>query len=405
MRPHKKENNAMEKPRLLIVNNNMHLGGVQSALAALLQQICDQWDVTLLLLYPGGELMDRIPPQVEVVSAAPLLAYWGMTRQDAALSGKARTRLLLAGLTRVLGRSVTILPALLSQRTLKGFDAAISFLHSGPDRVFYGGCNELVLSRVEAKRKFTFLHCDFAAIGGCSRSNARLYRRFDRIAACSRGAELAFLRVFPQLSDRTMVVPNCHDYAYIRAMAEKEPACLPRTGVNVLTVARFGREKGILRAAEAMAELAQQRDDFRWYVIGDGLEYAPVQALIHARGLEERMVLLGAKLQPYGYLKAADLLLIPSVSEAAPMVIGEAAVLGTPILSTRTSSAVELVQQPGLGWVCENSLTGIQEGVRRVLDDPQSLAARAGALEGMKLDNTLALRRFAELLTEERVSL
>ena len=45
---------------------------------------------------------------------------------------------------------------------------------------------------------------------------------------------------------------------------------------------------------------------------------------------------------PYGYIKAADLLLIPSYNEAAPLVIGEAAGLETPILSTETSSAKEM---------------------------------------------------------------
>ena len=42
---------------------------------------------------------------------------------------------------------------------------------------------------------------------------------------------------------------------------------------------------------------------------------------------------------PYGYMRAADVLLIPSFSEAAPMVIHESALLGTPILTTETSSA------------------------------------------------------------------
>ena len=40
--------------------------------------------------------------------------------------------------------------------------------------------------------------------------------------------------------------------------------------------------------------------------------------------LSENVTLLGEKENPYGYIKAADLLLIPSYSEAATMVIGEA---------------------------------------------------------------------------------
>ena len=47
--------------------------------------------------------------------------------------------------------------------------------------------------------------------------------------------------------------------------------------LNVLTVARFGREKGILRALHAVAALGALRGGLRYYLIGDGLEYAEAQ--------------------------------------------------------------------------------------------------------------------------------
>lgn len=42
--------------RILIVNNNMYIGGVQKALLNLLWEIHDSNDVTLLLLYQGVSL-------------------------------------------------------------------------------------------------------------------------------------------------------------------------------------------------------------------------------------------------------------------------------------------------------------------------------------------------------------
>ena len=41
--------------RILIVNNNMHIGGVQKALVNLLWNIRDRYDVTLLLFSKEGE--------------------------------------------------------------------------------------------------------------------------------------------------------------------------------------------------------------------------------------------------------------------------------------------------------------------------------------------------------------
>ena len=54
------------KKKLLIVNNNMHIGGVQRALVNLLGCIHDQYDVTLLLFHPAGVLMEEIPADVRV---------------------------------------------------------------------------------------------------------------------------------------------------------------------------------------------------------------------------------------------------------------------------------------------------------------------------------------------------
>lgn len=63
------ENACMKKKRLLIVNNNMHIGGVQKALLNLLREIEGEYEITLLLLYRGGALLDGIPRGVHVVEA------------------------------------------------------------------------------------------------------------------------------------------------------------------------------------------------------------------------------------------------------------------------------------------------------------------------------------------------
>lgn len=80
------------------------------------------------------------------------------------------------------------------------------------------------------------------------------------------------------------------------------------------------------------------------------------------------------------------------------MVIHEAALLGTPILTTETSSAVEMVQDTGFGWVCPNTQEGITQGLRRLLDEPQMLQTQREALDGVTFDVTAAKRKFSELI-------
>lgn len=359
--------------RILIVNNNMHIGGVQKALLNLLQTLHADYDITLLLFYRGGALLNEVPSDVRVCAADGAFRYFGMTKNDVSTVRDRLLRTFWAGTTRVLGMPFSTRLACLLQKRIQRFDAAISFLHSGAAHPFYGGCNAFVLNCVDAEKKITYLHCDYGQIRAASAHNADLYQRFDEIVACSDGCRRAFLNAHPQLTGKTCVIPNFQNDAAIVRLAKAQPVNLDHGRLNVLTVARFGREKGILRALHAVAALGALRGGLRYYLIGDGLEYAEAQKTITELGLDDTVILLGAMENPYGYMRAADVLLIPSFSEAAPMVIHESALLGTPILTTETSSAVEMVKDTGFGWVCPNTQAGITQGLRRLLDEPQML--------------------------------
>lgn len=385
--------------KILIVNNNLHIGGVQKALLNLLEEISGDCEITLLLFSRCGALRDRVPDGVRVITPHSPFRWWGLTRADCDDLRSLFCRTFWAAVTRTAGRPVSSRLAGLFQKKLRGYDAAISYLHSGPARAFYGGCNEFVLRCVEAERKITFLHCDYSAIGADCAANTKLYERFDRIAACSEGCRDAFLRVLPQFVNKTVVVPNCQNVREILSQAELAPAVPAAEKLRLITVARFGREKAIPRAIRAIAALsAHARARLRYDIIGDGADYSQVAGLIPALGLENIVFLHGAMENPYGLLRAADVLLIPSVSEAAPLVIGEAAVLGVPTLTTETSSAREMVGQTGCGWVCDNSEDGIRRGVEFLLAQPEIIEEKKTALRRHVPDNRTARESFMELI-------
>lgn len=384
--------------RILIVNNNMHMGGVQKALLNLLRQVHASYDITLLLLYKGGELLDQVPSDVRVIEATSPLRFWGMTKYDMTTVGQRLGRSFWAALTRAFGRGFSFPLAALSQKSVSGFDVVISFLHSGNPKAFYGGCNEFVLRCTRAPQKVTFLHNDYRQIHAVSAYNRRMFSRFDRIASCSEGCKRAFLEVMPEYESKTTVVPNCHDYQAVRKRADEGHVTLDERWLNVVTVARLGREKGVTRAIRALASLGSDATRLRYYVIGDGVELDEAQELVRELNLEDVVLFLGEMLNPYGYMKAADALLIPSYAEAAPLVIGEAACLGTPVLSTRTSSSKEMIEDTGLGWVCENSEIGLRDGLRSLLSHENEVPRVAGYLNGLVFSDNLAMRRFDELV-------
>lgn len=383
--------------KILIVNNNLHIGGVQKALVNLLWTIRREYDVTLLLFYKGGAYLEELPPEVKVITPGSHYRFLGMTGKDVRTLPDKLGRAFYAGVTRVFGRKFAIALMSLGQKRLKGYDAAVSYLHNGGDKIFYGGCNDFVLRNVSAARKITFLHCDYRLCGADTSDNGKQYALFDAIAACSQGCADSFLFANPSLADRVRVVYNCHRNDALLQAAQETAVQLPSERMNIVTVARLGAEKGVPRAIEALGSLPKD-DSFHYYVIGDGVQRPVVESMIVRLDLQERVTLLGEMSNPYGYIQAADLLLIPSVSEAAPMVIGEAARLGTPVLSTRTSSAEEMIAETGLGWVCDNSVAGMEEGLSLLLKDIWLLEEKKKNLSDVVLDNQDAVSGFNKII-------
>lgn len=384
--------------KILIVNNNLHIGGVQKALVNLLWSIRDQYDITLLLFAPVGGYMADIPPEIKVVPVRSYYRFLGMTGKDATTPAEKLGRAFYAGITRLIGRKYAISLMALGQKKLSGYDVAVSYLHNGGDKAFYGGCNDFVLRHVKAEKKIAFLHCDYRLCGADTAENARSYACFDRIAACSRGCAESFLSADPTLADRVRVVYNCHRTDRLLQDAREAEINLPQDRINLVTVARLGAEKAVPRAIDALAMLEGKSFRYHYYIIGDGAQRSQLEKRISDLNLADKVTLLGAMGNPYGYIRACDFLLIPSVSEAAPMVIGEAARLGTPILTTRTSSAEEMVTGPGIGWVCDNSTQGLAEGLEMLLGSPESVKEKKEFLSGCKPEDGEALEGFLRLL-------
>ncbi len=384
---------------ILIVNNNMKIGGVQKSLANLLCCIHDKYDITLLLFNPVGEYMKDIPKDVRVITTDTDYKYFGTSDSECRKNIKAwLKRSFYAVISKVVGRKYAVSIMNIGAKKLSGFDVAISFLHNARDKGFYGGCNDFVLNLVDAPKKAAFLHCDYVMCGANTAENRKRYAKFDVIAACSDGCRAVFEKECAELSSKTVTVRNCHDFERIRTLADEKNVDFDGNHINIVAVSRLSHEKGVLRAVESMGALGEAAKKLHFFVIGEGGERAEIEERLSELGLLQTVTLLGELANPYPYMKAADLLLIPSYDEAAPMVIDEAAALGTPILSTKTSSADDMISERGLGLVCENSGDGISSALQDIIDCPNKLREMKLKISGKTHSNEEALRQFGFMI-------
>lgn len=390
--------------KVIFVINNLGTGGVQSSLLNLLAELNEKFHITVLCFDERLKNSSNILPlHVDLVVPNSPFRYLGISQGE--LRGKPTkylARACWAFLTKLLGRSFTVRMMLPFQRKLGDYDCAISYLHEAPQKSFYGGCNEFVLKKIKAKKKVTWLHCDFELCGANSKASEKIYQQFDEIVACSEGTRQAFLRCMPQFEDKCVAIRNCNDYENIRRLAG-DGISYDKSEFNIVTVARLSKEKGIERAIEAVKRCVKKGYQLHYHIVGSGDQAVHLKKLTEDYGLENAVTFYGNQNNPYPYIKNADLFLLPSYHEAAPMVFDEAACLGVPVLATETTSTDEMITESGSGFVCENSQNGIADGLIKVLKNPDSLVEIKKSLNNRQFTNQDKINKVSEIINGQHL--
>ena len=356
------------KKKILFVMNNMCMGGIQKALVSLLNTLCADYDITVLLFWKYGSLIDEIPSSVKVIETKSMYRFIGMSQQGCAKNTEKAIRGGLVVLTRLLGRSAAIklMQLSLKQDKFHQFDLAVSYSHCQAPKMFYAGTAEYVLSMKDVSKKICYIHCDYEHSGTECKENNDIYRKFDNIVCVSESVRAGLLRVLPDMKEKTVAFENPINKAEILQLADVNQFKYDDSYVNILSVARICREKGIERVITALGGISLR--NFRYYIVGDGDRRNACEELVKTLGLTENIVFLGEDANPYKYMINADFLIVPSYHEAAPVVFQEAKLLGLPVLTTRTLSAAEMIGER-YGWVVDNEDAALEEKLLDLLKD------------------------------------
>lgn len=143
------------------------------------------------------------------------------------------------------------------------------------------------------------------------------------------------------------------------------------------SVGRLAPQKGYDLLLNAMPAVVARHPGARLLLIGDGAERANLAAQRDALNLGDVVYFLGARKDVEQLLPALDIFVSSSRWEGLPTVILEAMASGTPVLGTRVSGTVELIQDEGTGkLVAANDAAALATGINDLL----SAAGQTGAL-------------------------
>lgn len=336
------------KKKIFIFSHAMEIGGAERALLGLLSSVdYSKYDVDLFLLRHSGELLDLIPNEVNLLPEIPQYSALMMSMIQALKSGQIAVVLgRLVGKIKAKNYSIKH-PAQSSAVAIdyshkyvvdslpkindKNYDCAISFLTP----------HYIVSKKVNADKKIAWIHTDYSTVSVDIESELKMWSQYDYIASISNDVTNAFLVKFPSLEDKIVLIENILSEDFI----EKQSNLFDVSGemqsdsIKLLSVGRFCEQKNFDNVPEIASIMKAKGVDFKWYLIGYGSDEELIRTKISEYNVDDTVIVLGKKENPYPYIKACDIYVQPSRYEGKCVAVREAQILDKPVVITNYTTA------------------------------------------------------------------
>lgn len=140
---------------------------------------------------------------------------------------------------------------------------------------------------------------------------------------------------------------------------------------RMVHVGRLDGEKNHELLLQACSELKRRGRDFSLAIVGGGQDRPWIEQQIQERGLQHHVFLVGEQKNPFPWMAAADALLLTSRFEAFALVLVEAMVCGTAVISVDCPAGpAEVLANGKYGLLVPNDdCEAIATAVERVMDD------------------------------------
>ena len=373
------------KTRIFIAIHYMHLGGAEISLIGLLQALDpNKVDIDLFVYSHEGELMKQIPEYVNLLPEIPAYKMFERPMKEVLKKGhlsvflarmKAKIRLKSyqrekrttddSAIMGFLGEEISkVVPDI---NPSVEYDLAISFLTP----------HNFVRDHVRAKKKMCWIHTDYTRIDVNTELELPVWDSFDYIASVSSEVSKTFLQVFPSLAPKVIEVENILSSSFVRNRAEefKATELLDKKYLNLLSVGRFCKQKNYDSVPEicnkALEILKDEGIDLRWYIIGFGGDENLIRQKIVEAGMQEHVIILGKKSNPYPYIKACDIYVQPSRCEGKSVTVREAQMLYKPVVVTNYPTASSQIQNGVDGVIVPMDNEGCAKGLAEFILDTQ----------------------------------
>lgn len=369
---------------IFIASHCMEIGGAERSLIGLLNVIdFNKYEVDLFLYRHTGEFLNLIPKEVNLLSE--IKKYSVLARPMINVLKEGHIEMVAA---RVCGKVCSFIydkrnkstkPSLVSieyshKFTRKllpkinyncDYDLAISFLTP----------HYIVKEKVKAKKRIAWIHTDYSMININVRSETKMWGQFNHIVAVSESVGNAFIKIFPSLKDRVITIENILSSDFVLQQADLEDVSneIPKIeGVlNLCSVGRFSEAKNFDNIPAICKQMVDNNCFVKWYLIGYGSDEPIIRQKINEFGMEQNVILLGKKVNPYPYIKACDIYVQPSRYEGKAVTVREAQILCKPVVITNFETSKSQLIDGFDGVIVPMDNENCAEGIKDLIQNKE----------------------------------
>ena len=367
----------MKKKKILIAIHYLEIGGAESALIGLLHAMdYSRYEVDLFLANHQGELMAYLPPQVHLLPEKKEYASLALPIKETMRNGcymiavsrlwaKLRCKLYMLRNHIKDNTSIYSFIANAAKKYLpviseNEYDAAICYLFH----------KEIFSEKVCAKKKIVWIHTDWSSVDANVSLDLPAWGAFDTIVSISKDVTRTFLLRFPSLAPKVFEIENILPVTLIKSRANeiseeevRREIPLTKNGYNILSIGRFSEAKNYDNVPNICRMICEKGVKIKWYIIGYGSDEELIRRKIVEERMEEVVIILGKKTNPYPYLMACDIYAQPSRYEGKSVTVREAQCLGKPVVVSAYPTATSQIQAGVDGVIVPMDNEGFAKGM------------------------------------------
>ena len=362
---------SQKKIKLLFRHRSMEMGGVEKVMLSIVNNLNpEKFEITVCLNLNQGELRNEFPPHIRKL-------YLAEGKEDFSKNIILQKIQLYQRKKKL--EKLRKNPEIIDKKHLKEyFDIEIGMT--------YNDFESVLNSSNKNSKKIGWFHSEINVPGlkPLLPEILKQFPQFDVMVYCSQKIKDLMHIHHPDLHfPREKVIINAISIEEIKVKAAEKIEPFSEKP-SFVSVGRLHYRKGYHKLIEAHTKLIREGHDHQILIVGEGEHRQNLEKLIKENKVERTFILLGNKMNPYPYIKNADFFILPSESEAWPLVIAEALILQKPIIATDTGDVSMMIAPEKTGILIPYKVEEMYYSMKRFLTDKPLISELKSNLQNIE---------------------